>query len=186
MMYSEGIPRCRLHTKRSVRYVALRAWRIHASLASFSHPNLRAMSSPATFPKVAQMIPDFTLTATDGRQFRMSMFRGFRDLVLIFAAGEVPPLIAELASRAEEIEEENARVFIIAPEPAEQLKVAAHRIPVLVDSGVAVSGRFGAARHPALYITDQYGEIYSAHHGTLPPANEVLASLRHINAACPE
>jgi peroxiredoxin len=139
------------------------------------------------YPQVDQIIPDFRLTAADGREFRMSMFRGHRDLVLIFTAGKSPRLVAELASRAEELEEENARVFVIAPALSAWLQDAADSFPVLIDSDLAVSRRFGADREPAVYITDQYGEIYAAHEGAaLPSAGEVLASLRHINAACPE
>lgn len=141
----------------------------------------------SSYPQVDQIIPDFRLTTVDGREFRMSMFRGHRDLVLIFTAGESPSVLAELTSRADQLEEENARVFVIAPALSDQLQIAAAAFPVLIDSDLAVIRRFGADREPALYITDQYGEIYAAHHGaSLPSADEVLASLRHINAACPE
>lgn len=139
-------------------------------------------------PKVDQMIPDLRLSSSDGREFRMSMFRGHRNLVLIFTAGKSPSIVGALASRAEEIEEEeNARVFVITPAAPERVQDVAKSFPVLIDTDLAASRRFGADREPALYITDQYGEIYAAHHGTnLPSADEVLTSLRHINAACPE
>ncbi|HYG99632.1 MAG TPA: redoxin domain-containing protein [Terriglobales bacterium] len=146
------------------------------------------MSTAQSYPLVDQMIPDFRLESLDGREFRMANFRGHRNLVLVFTAGATLPLVAELASRTEELEQENARVFLIAAARSERLEAAnAAGFPVLLDADRKVSRRFGAENAPALYVTDQYGEIYSAHHGArLPSADEVLSSLRHISAACPE
>ena len=143
--------------------------------------------STSSRPQINQMIPDFKLKSTDDREFRISIFRGHRDLVLVFTAGTVPQIVADIASRIGELDEENARAFVIAPAASRAILSAAHGIPVLLDPELAVSRRFGADREAAVYITDQYGEIYSAHSApNLPTAHEVLASLRHINAACPE
>lgn len=145
------------------------------------------MSVTISHPYVGQLIPDFRLATADGREFRMSMFRGHRNLVLIFAAGTVPQLIADLASKFGELEEENVRVFVIANQASKRLADNAGAIPVLIDPDLAVSRRFAADHEPAVYITDQYGEIYAVHVGEqLTSADEVLACLRHINAACPE
>lgn len=139
-------------------------------------------------------MPDFRLNTPDDREFRISSFRGRRNLVLVFAPSNVPPLVAELASRQAELAEEDTQVFVIAPESgadAMAQRYAEHRtVEVLSDPDGEVLRRYGAESSPAVYVTDQYGEIYSAHHAreglTLPDANEIVASLRHINAACPE
>jgi hypothetical protein len=54
---------------------------------------------------------------------------------------------------------------------------------VLADADGSVHERYGSN---GLYLTDRYGEIYSIHRDRLPSTEELLASLRHINAECPE
>jgi hypothetical protein len=61
---------------------------------------------------------------------------------------------------------------------------------LLLDPGFTVHQQFGTGRGWAVYITDRYGEIYSVaveQRGDPPPrAQQVLASVRHIAAECPE
>jgi peroxiredoxin len=145
--------------------------------------------APATQapPQPSQLIPDFRLSTNEGREFAISGFRGRRNLLLIFAATAVPPIVAELSRLTSELAEEETQVLVIARRP---LKGLEGDFPVLIDKDGAVCRRFGAENGPAVYITDQYGEIYSAarsqHAEPLPDGKEILASLQHINAACPE
>ncbi|MFB3813472.1 MAG: peroxiredoxin family protein [Terriglobales bacterium] len=142
-------------------------------------------------PNVRDMAPDFVLPSSTGKEYRLSDFRGRRDLVLIFAArGEATsPLLQALAARANEVEDEEALVLVIVRGDMVTAEAVRKRdgfpFPVLADQDGQVHQRYGA-EHAKLYITDRYGEIYSIHNALPPSADEVLASLRHINAACPE
>jgi peroxiredoxin len=145
------------------------------------------MSSAHDFPKPSQMIPDFRLSTSEGREFAISGFRGRRNLLLIFAANAFPPIVEGLARRTAELSEEQTQVLVIARTPVKSIGGV---FPVLLDADGYVGRRFGAESAPAVYITDQYGEIYSAARSEgaepLPDADQILASLRHINVACPE
>lgn len=149
------------------------------------------MSSSA-FPCSGEMVPQFTLQGQDDRTVRVSDFRGKKNLVLIFAAGQKVPLVRELAGRVEEVKDENTVVLVInsCPESLRAANSLSASIHGWNDPGARMSRRFGAEFEPAVYVTDQYGEIYSAHRSSegalLPDADDVLASVRHINAACPE
>ncbi len=129
-----------------------------------------------------QMIPTFTLRATDGTEYLASMYRGRRSLVLIFPGQGEGEFVRELAARKAEIEEEDAHVLVITS-GASELNV----FQVLIDPDDQVRRRFGVGSEATVYLTDPYGEIYSAYQGNdIPDADEVLASLRHINTTCPE
>jgi len=138
-------------------------------------------------PQVRQLMPSFCLRSVDGREFCTARFRGRSNLVLIFPGMRESGLIADLSTHKDELDDENTQVLVIARCDWKQMK-AETAFPVLLDEDAEVSSRFGADTSAALYITDQYGEIYSAHRSEadLPDAKEILASLRHINAACPE
>lgn len=135
------------------------------------------------------MIRDFCLMSTDGREYRISRFRGSRNLLLVFSGGAAPSLVGALAQRRAELEGENTKVFVIVQGNTAEAE-GRSGFTVLLDSEGVISRRFGADKMPAVYITDQFGEIYSAalasQGNPLPNADEVIASLAHINAACPE
>lgn len=139
-----------------------------------------------------RMLPQLSLSTPEGTVVRISAFRGRKNLVLIFTAAGAPQLVAELLSREEDLEYEDAVVLVIEPAGLGQSPrfPSSRSFRLLLDADGLISRRFGADQQPAVYITDQYGEIYSAHRAsegaTLPDADEVLASVRHINAACPE
>ena len=150
------------------------------------------ISMASTYPQEREMAPDFVLRSSTGRQYQLSSFRGRRDLVLVFAgrAGrEVGPLLKRLAEQREDLEFEEAQVLVIVHgnlAVAEALrKRDALPFAALADMDGAVHQRYGAGE-AALVLTDRHGEIYSTHRQQLPGADEVMASLRHINAACPE
>lgn len=141
-------------------------------------------------PQPGKMLPPFTLTAQDGHVVRVADFRGRKNLVLIFANGQHLPLISDLKTREAELQDENAIILVINSIPDQSRAPNSRPIRFLIDSDREVSRRFGAEHHPAVYINDQYGEIYSVHRTSegalLPDVHEILASLGHINAACPE
>ena len=51
---------------------------------AFSTAILAQTQPPKTFLKVGDQAPDFTLPATQGKQFKLSDFRGKKNVVLAF------------------------------------------------------------------------------------------------------
>lgn len=150
------------------------------------------------YPAQREMAPDFTLQSSTGRAYQLSSFRGRRNLLLLFLADgkhNTEALVTALAAHREELEqEEETQVLLVFRGnmvSCEALRRRDH-IPftVLADEDGRVHDRYGAANSPALYLTDRYGEIYDARRisegAALPDADDILASVRHINAACPE
>jgi peroxiredoxin len=147
-------------------------------------------ATPTTYPQERQIAPDFILQSSTGTECQISRLRGRRNLVLLFAGraeGPTTALARALASRGQELREEEALVLeVVLGDMA-----TAHTLhsvdqvpfPVLADSDGAVHQTYGG---PAVYVMDRYGEIYGAYRDPLPTADDILASLRHINAACPE
>jgi peroxiredoxin len=121
---------------------------------------------------------------------QLSDYRGRRDLVLCFVGrdlhGAASDLLKSLSTRKDELEYEDTQVLVIVAGSLSAVEFLRARdglaFPVLADADGAVHDRYAAN----LVITDRYGEIYSVHRSTWPTADEVMASLRHINAECPE
>ncbi len=152
----------------------------------------------ASCPSEREMAPDFTLQSSTGRSYQLSSFRGRRNLVLLFLAGgnsQPQSLVAALHAHREELEqEEETQVLLLFRGnmvACEALRKRDHiAFTVLADEDGRVHERYRAGNSPALYLTDRYGEIYQARRtadgASLPDADDILASIRHINAACPE
>ena len=141
----------------------------------------------------SQMIPDITLDSSEGVEVCASQYRGKRNLVVALLGG-VPGAAMEwlnaLAQRADDLDEENARVLVIVQDTPEQVRNLHAELGApfifLADWDGDVHRRFGAERGPIVVITDRFGEIYSVARDTLPNVAEVIASLRHINIMCDE
>lgn len=156
------------------------------------------MSAPA----VKEIIPDFTLDSSEGTPVTLLSYRARKNLVMIFVCGGAGKALAwldEAARRKDTFDEENARVLVVLHGTVEQARELRQETDApfvfLADCDGAEHRRFGALNSegwsgPALYITDQYGEVYSSHRTLagepLPDADQVLASLRHINIKCDE
>ncbi len=144
----------------------------------------------ATVPDVREMIPDFVLPSSSGGRVQASSYRGRRDLVLVFIGqGGNENLLDALASANGELNEEETQVLVVYRGSVAQAEDLRRRLslpfPVLADEDGQVHLRY-AVKRAAVVITDRYGEIYSVFRQVLPDTEEILASLRHINAACPE
>jgi peroxiredoxin len=147
-------------------------------------------SVPKTYPQERQIAPDFILHSSTGTDYQISRLRGRRNLVLLFvgrAEGATAVLARALAARGQELREQEALVLAVVWGNMDTAQALQSGDPVsfvvLADLDGAVHQRYGA---PAVYVTDRYGEIYGAYRDPLPAADDILASLRHINAACPE
>jgi peroxiredoxin len=139
-----------------------------------------------------QLVPDFTLDSSEGVAVSPSQYRGRRNLVIAFI-GAVPGAAMEwldaLATRADDLDEENARVLVLAEDTAEQTRALREELAApfifLADCDGAIHTRYGV-KQAAVVITDRYGEVYSIHTDALPNPAEVIASLRHLNIMCDE
>jgi peroxiredoxin len=135
------------------------------------------------------MAPDFALPSSSG-EYHISDLRGSRNLVLVMAGESAQGLTGLLQALSEilpEVKDEEAEVFVIVRGDAARAEAVRARdrlsLTCLADAEGQVHARYGTS---AVYIVDRYGEIYSAYHGAPPGAPEIMASLRHINAECPE
>jgi peroxiredoxin len=141
-------------------------------------------------PRERQMAPDFVLPSSKGLHYQLSQWRGRRNLVLIFTGnGEssTQVLLRELVSRQTELEEEETVVLVILHGDIAAAEVLSAKeslpFPVLADEAGDVQQRYAA---PSVYLTDRYGKIYGAYHDGPPQVDDLMDSVRHINAACPE
>jgi peroxiredoxin len=146
---------------------------------------------------------DFGLSSTEGKQVRISDYRGRRNLVVI-AAGLYPdavelPVIQELVRYYAEILEQEAWVILVlhCSLHGARLLQQRHQLPfvVLADEDGRVHRLLGAVGEgggltPAIYVTDRFGEVLAAFCTAdgeqLPGAGEILGWLEFANRLCPE
>lgn len=160
-------------------------------------------NAPQARPAKGQLIRDFTLTSTLGRQVSLSDYRGCSNLVLVFAGGGAgrPDLkvLADIAADYALIQQEQAEVLAImqcAREKAARIKQEANLpFPLLVDEDGRIHRPAGAADEEgspatAIYITDRFSEVFSVYRAaegqTMPTSREIVEWLSFINSQCPE
>ncbi len=156
---------------------------------------------PFTPPE--QMIPDFSLEATDGRRIRFSDYRGQRNLVVAYVGDSSCDtcwqFLSGLAGRYRDYMEADAEVLAVVRGSVEEARRVKSRdnlpFPVLADMDGRASRAAGALSADdrcaaALYITDLYGEISVAYRSgegmALPSPEPVLERLQFIEIQCPE
>jgi peroxiredoxin len=158
-----------------------------------------------SFPTRGHLMPDFTLSSSDGNPVSLYDYRGRSNLVIFFAARAKEsfdsPLLRALAQRYGEIEETDSGVVTVLAEPVAQaydFKRKMHfpvSVPVLSDPDMRVHnmvGACGAQGVPAteLYITDRFLEVFAVWRtGTgdrLPDITDVLSWLNYLDSQCPE
>lgn len=153
-------------------------------------------------PRTGELLPDFTLTESEGERVRISDFRGHRNLVLVLATDcddEVcAPFLAALTHRERELRQESAQVLVLlqcSVGTAREIKAREELpFPVLADEDGRVHRTFGVSvegkRALMVYVADRFGEIFSIQRGEgalpLPAAKEILEWLAFINRQGPE
>ncbi|HJS98996.1 MAG TPA: redoxin domain-containing protein [Terriglobales bacterium] len=159
--------------------------------------------SEPQYPGRGQVLRNFALLSTDGKQVQLSDYRGRANLVLVLAGaqGSEPALdlLAQLASRQAEILEQEAQVIAVLYCTREQAQAINSRaqLPfvVLADSEGTVHRSFGALDRigrprRAVYVTDRYGEIFSAWRtvegDVAPSPQDIVEWLEFVNRQCPE
>lgn len=142
-------------------------------------------------PSKGVRVRDYHLTDSSGNPLELSSFRGKRNLVLLFAgARESGEAIAErLQPFEQEFCDRNAvAIVILADEPA--WGSAVPHVLVATDVAAVAHKEIGGAGSSvkfvqACYITDQFGEVFTALH-EIPPVSEMLRWLDYVNSQCPE
>lgn len=146
-----------------------------------------------------ERLRDLILRDADGREVMYSDWRGRRNLVVL--AGPVPQeLVAGLASAAEVLREEETQVLQVSLD-AGHLESDSDSIKRLFDPDMRAHRDLGALHdvpdragtvqdsrpHPAVVVTDRYGEIRAEFRGNdIPEVAEIVNWLRYINSECPE
>jgi peroxiredoxin len=161
------------------------------------------VTAAKSFPTRGHLMPDFTLSSSDGKQVSLYDYRGRSNLVLLFAArtkdSSDSPLLRALAKRYCEIAETNSEVVVVLADSiarADEFRRKMH-FPVLVlsDPDMRVHnmvGARGAQAVPgaALYITDRFLEVFAVWRTgsgeRLSDITDVLSWLNYLDSQCPE
>jgi peroxiredoxin len=158
------------------------------------------MKAPA-IARRGELLPGFMLPAIDGSSVSLERFRGWANLVVVFAGDKmdespVAVLLEELLALNERLTLEAAQVLVaVTSQPAVGPHRARRAFPVLVDDGGRIHRNVGATDAtgrlaPAVFVTDRFREIFAAYlsgrDSTMPCATEILEWLVFINIQCPE
>jgi peroxiredoxin len=160
-------------------------------------------NAPQARPAKGQLIRDFTLTSTLGKQISLSDYRGRSNLVLVFGGDgdSIPDLkiLAEIAADHARFQDEQTQVVAImqcSQGKGARIKEQGNLpFPLLVDEDGRIHRSAGAADndgHPAaaIYITDRFGEVFAAYRTAdgqaMPDVHEIVTWLAFINSQCPE
>jgi peroxiredoxin len=149
--------------------------------------------------KRGDVVTDFALRSTAGKEMFLSDVRGRSAMVLVLAGslqGSIPGLLQELTAHREQINANEGGVVVVLAKPqSEARKVASpDRWPfvTLADESGKVHRRLGAVDGhgrpaSAVYITDRFGEVFAAFAGeTLPSIDEIIRWLAFIGIQCEE
>ena len=161
------------------------------------------VTAPESLPTRGHLMPDFTLSSSDGKQVSLYDYRGRSNLVLFFGGRTKDftdsPLLSALAKRYGDIAETDSEVVVVLAESVAQADEFRRKMhfpaSVLSDPDVRVHnmvGACGAQAVPsaALYITDRFLEVFAVWRtgsgDRLPDITDVLSWLTYLDSQCPE
>ncbi|MGH9508717.1 MAG: peroxiredoxin family protein [Terriglobales bacterium] len=165
---------------------------------------IQAIATGSTdLPRRGYLLRDFCLRSTEGKEIRISDYRGRGNLVVIAAGlchdGVALPLIQDLASRHAEVLEEEAWVLLILHCSVHRAALLRqqHQLPfvVLADEEGRVHRQLGAMGEdgrlgPAVYVADRFAEVFAAFRlacgEQLPDGGQIVGWLDFVNRQCPE
>lgn len=144
---------------------------------------------PSFRPDRGQLLRDFTLPSTSGKQVSISQYHGKQNLVLLFATRK-DDLLRRLEASYPAFREEQTEVLAIVKGSIEA-GASSVPFPVLMDRGGAAHQLARAdGQHRALYIADRFGEVFGAFResdgATIPAVEEIVEQVRFINIQCDE
>jgi len=161
------------------------------------------VTAAKSFPTRGHLMPDFTLSSSDGKQVSLYDYRGRSNLAFFFAGrakdSTDSPLLTALATRYAEIAEADSELVVVLAESvtqADEFRRKMHfSFPVLSDPDMRVHNMVGACRTQAvpaaaLYITDRFLEVFAVWRTgigeRLPDVSDVLSWLNYLDSECPE
>ena len=153
------------------------------------------VSPKAAIPKVGYRLLDFFLKSTDGREIRLSDYRGSSNVVLMFNApsGDCARLTHELGPHYQLIREQQAAVLVIVSRPADLQGLHQLPFPILTDFSQDVYADYGLHKSAdpvsGIFIADRFGELaasYVASDTANATSASILKWLEFINSQCPE
>jgi len=161
------------------------------------------VTAAESLPTRGHLMPDFTLSSSDGKQVSLYDYRGRSNLVLLFAGrtkdSTDSPLLSTLAKRYGDIAETDSEVVVVLAESVAQADEFRRKIhfpvPILSDPDMRVHkmvGASGAQAVPAaaMYITDRFLEVFAVWRTgageRLPDISDVLSWLTYLDSRCPE
>jgi peroxiredoxin len=159
----------------------------------------RLVNAGGVHPQSGTVLRDVEVTMADGTRRLLSSLRGNSSLVMVFTGGRrVSNLLTPLAGREAILNENNARVLVIAT--ARDQLVANSELQgkvflLAIDDNKGVHGTLGATDAaqnpvPAIYITDRFGEVFAAFQSEnpslLPNAEEIIRWVEFVSYQCEE
>ena len=139
--------------------------------------------------------PDFALKALDGREVKLSDYRGKETVVVAFWASWCGPCRMEMPSLQSFYEQHRGKgVEILAlsidDDPALAQKYAEQNhlpFPVLIDNNQQAASQYRVEGIPVVFVVDPAGKVRFAHEGLNPSLETVLtAELNSSGFAPPE
>jgi peroxiredoxin len=145
-----------------------------------------------------QLIRDFCLPASDGRDTFLSDKRGRRNMVLVLAGDSaelsVHALLEAAAQQYARIAGAEGMLAVVFAMPGETMRDVTQRqgwrFPVFADANGDVHRRLGAMTDhrltPAVYVTDRFGEVYASFAEPMPSLDEIVSWLDFVSIQCEE
>jgi len=144
---------------------------------------------------IGQLAPDFTLKALDGREVKLSDYRGKKTVLLAFWASWCGPCRMEMPSlQSFYRQNRGSGVEVLAvsidDDPAAAKRYAEQSrllFPVLVDNNQQAASEYQVEGIPVIFVVDPAGKVKYALEGLNPSLEAVLtAELNSGTAATPK
>lgn len=126
-----------------------------------------------------QTLPYVKLTTSEGQAKFLADYRGWANLVIVFAGDNTRALLHNMAQHSRQFHNADSQVIVITPDANEIVETP---FTVLIDA----QARLKAALSPAcVVIADRYGEIITRYENS-PSTADVLDYLEYLELQCPE
>src|SRR5512145_3324726 len=124
-------------------------------------------------------LPYVRLTTPEGQTKFLADYRGWANLVIVFAGENTRVLLHDVAQRPRQFHNADSQVIVIVPEAS---AIPESPFTVLIDE----QARLLTTLSPAcVIIADRYGEIITRY-ADCPTTAEVLDYLEYLELQCPE
>jgi len=135
-----------------------------------------------TAQPLGQPAPDFSLKTVDGREVKLSDYRG-RRVIVAFWASWCGPCLFEMPTLTDFYRSQGGNVEVLAvsmDDTIDDARAYARQnrlpFPVLFDAGQRVAEAYGVEGIPALFVLDTAGVVRAHHQGLIPSLQSTLAA----------